>query len=182
MTRPKGAVDQPLLNPVWLPTTNYSPWRPGNPVAIVIHTEAGTQEATAQWFHNPASQVSAHYAVGLDGQLLQFVDLEHQAWANGILEAGNRWQQLGLPGNPNGWTVSIETEDRGDPNQEVTAKQYVGVVSACRLALARYPGIQWLVSHRDISPRSRPACPGARWWASGRMEALCALLGLRGLP
>jgi N-acetyl-anhydromuramyl-L-alanine amidase AmpD len=147
----------------------------------VLHTEAGTQQATATWFSNPGSQVSAHFAVGLDGQLLQFVSLEHQAWANGILEPGNRWVWLSLPGNPNGWTISIETEDLGSGSTEVTQSQFEGVLTAARLSLQRYPGIDYLLAHNDISPRSRAHCPGDRWVASMMFDSLAEILGLKTL-
>jgi N-acetyl-anhydromuramyl-L-alanine amidase AmpD len=141
---------------------------------------AGTLAGTDSWFANPASQVSAHFGVGLDGTIHQYVALENTAWANGILEPGNQWEPLFGTGNPNDRTVSIETEDLGSGATPVTDAQYASVLAVGRLALARFPSITHLVGHNVISPASRVNCPGARWTAS-RFASLARELGLVGV-
>lgn len=136
----------------------------------------GTLAGTDSWFANPASQVSAHYGVGLDGTTHQYVHVEDAAWANGVLEPGDTW-----PGprgvNPNNLTVSIETEDLGNASQPVTDAQFDAVLALGRQLVAAYPSIKWLCRHTTISPRSRPDCPGIRWtWA--RFTPLAEWLGL----
>jgi N-acetylmuramoyl-L-alanine amidase len=160
---------------------NFWPGRPqGSPIAIVIHTEAGTEAGTEAEFDNNSSQVSAHFGVGLTGIDDQFVQLSDAAWANGIRESGNNWDARGLPDvNPNYLTVSIETEDLGNAAQPVTDAQYAAVLADCRLALAKYPGITYLLRHADISPHTRPNCPGDRWLASGRFASLAHDLRLQ---
>jgi hypothetical protein len=166
---------------------NYWPDRPyGPPIALVLHTEAGSEAGTQAWFQNPVAEVSAHFGVGLDGSIDQFVRLGDRAWANGVEETGSRWGEVytgpaGFVRNPNNWTVSIETEDKGDPAQPVTDHQYLGVLAVARLAIGQYPSIGWLLRHADISPLSRPNCPGPRWVQSGRFAQLAADLGLRTL-
>lgn len=151
--------------------------RPGTR-AIVIHTMSGTLAGTDGWFANPASAVSAHFGVGLGGEVHQYVETAMTAWANGILEPGNRWTPtFGNLGNPNSWTVSIETEDRGDPAQPVTDAQYAAVLAVCRELVARFRPTH-LLRHADISPSSRARCPGTRWTDSGRFHALALALGL----
>ena len=49
------------------------------PEAIVVHTTDGSFDAAAAWFEDPESGVSAHYLVGLDGRLAQFVSEEDTA-------------------------------------------------------------------------------------------------------
>lgn len=162
----------------WLPSPNFWKGRPhSGPNTLVIHTMAGSLLATDAWFLNPASQVSAHYGVGLNGDIHAYVRTANTAWSNGILEEGNCWGD-GWPSNPNWWTVSIETEDLGDPNQEVTDEQFAAVRTVARTVIARH-GIYWLAGHNQISPRSRPNCPGERWWASGRMGQLSEETGLQ---
>ena len=171
----------PIPSPVaerW-DSPNCWPGRPyGDPIAIVLHTESGSEEGTREWFLQERSQVSAHFGVALDGHLDQFVALGDRAWHAGILEAGNRWGEI-RPDliNPNHVTVGIETEDRGDPGQPVTDPEYLSTHAACRLAIARYPSIRFLTGHHIISPRSRPKCPGQRW-TSGRIQDLAEDLGL----
>ena len=163
------------------PSPNFWPGRDVPPVALVLHTMGGTLAGTDSWFAQPASQVSAHFGVGLDGTIHQYVDWDCRAWANGILEAGNQWEPLFGAGNPNDRTVSIETEDLGSGATPVTDAQYASVLAVGRLALARFPTLTHLVSHRVISPLSRPNCCGARWTAS-RFATLARELGLVGIP
>lgn len=154
----------------------------GPPIAIVIHTEAGSEAGTAAYFVQNSSQVSAHFGVGLDGRDDEFVQLNDCAWANGIREPGNAWDAHGLPNvNPNYLTVSIETEDQGNNAEPVTDAQYATVLANCRLAMVAYPSIVWLLGHRDISPQSRAHCPGTRWISTGRFAELASELGLNTL-
>lgn len=139
---------------------------------------AGTLAGTDGWFANPQSAVSAHFGVGLGGEIHQYVDAALTAWANGILEPGNLWTPtFGSIGNPNSWTVSLETEDRADPNQPVTDAQYAAVLAVCRDVVARFQPTH-LLRHTDVSPQSRARCPGDRWVGSGRFHALAGALGL----
>jgi N-acetyl-anhydromuramyl-L-alanine amidase AmpD len=137
---------------------------------------AGTLASCDAWFSNPSAQVSSTYGVGLGGELHQYVKLTDTAWANGILEHGNQWP--GPPGvNPNGLSVSIETEDLGSGATAVTDAMYDAVFSACLDAMDQYPTIEYLMDHQVISPQSRPLCAGTRW-RSGRIQQLASELGL----
>lgn len=162
------------------PCHNFTRGRHGLPVvAIVIHTMAGTLTATDSWFDNVDSQVSAHFGVGLGGDIHQYVQLTDTAWANGILEADNQWASLvGNAQNPNYQTVSIETEDSGSGFTPVSDEQYASVLRVCRLALATYPTIKYVMGHNCISPHSRPNCPGTRWW-NRRFDVLARALQLQ---
>ena len=138
----------------------------------------GTLAGTDSWFSQSVSQVSSHYGIGLDGTTHQYVSLEQGAWANGILEPGNKW--FGTPGvSPNKETVSIETEDAGNPQQAVTDAEYASVLAVCRRAMAQYPSIRTLIGHAVISPHSRANCPGDRW--RGRFGRLAMDLGIQGM-
>lgn len=165
-------------------SNNFWPGRPaGPPIAIVLHTEAGSEAGTEATFKINSSQVSAHYGIALSGAGDQFVNLVDRAWANGIREPGNRWDANLLPDiNPNELTVSIETEDGYIKNtrepQPVTQAQFNAVLAVCQYVLRVYPGITWLLRHADISPHSRPGCCGPRWVESGRFHELAGQLGL----
>jgi N-acetylmuramoyl-L-alanine amidase len=161
----------------WIGSPNYQEGRSGQyPIAIVVHTMGGSLASCDSWFNNPASQVSSHYGVGLQGQAHQYVQLTDTAWMNGILEPGNKWP--GPSGvNPNKLSVGIETEDLGSGATAVTDEMYEAVVDLCLVALMQYPDIQYLTDHQVISPQSRPVCAGNRW-RSGRLQDLASELGL----
>jgi N-acetyl-anhydromuramyl-L-alanine amidase AmpD len=165
----------------WYGTPNFWQGRPnGPPVAIVIHTTACRLDVADSWFANPAAMVSAHFAAGLGGELHQYTRLQDRAWANGILEADNRWGLI-YPHplvNPNNVTVSVETEDLGNPNQPVTDDEFDAVILACSVATIMYPSIQVITGHHLISPHSRPNCPGPRW-TKNRIFELADRMSLR---
>lgn len=170
----------PEADVVWIGSPNHYNGRAGWGVcAIVIHTMAGTLSSCDSWFANPASQVSSHYGVGLQGQQHQYVRLADGSWANGILEPGNQWVPIvGNSANPNYQTVTIETEDNGSGATPVTDAQYAGTLAVARLTLQAYPTIKYLMGHNIISPSSRSQCCGNRWWDSGRFDQLAQDLGL----
>ena len=150
-------------------------------VALVLHTVVGTIGSCDSRFTDPASQVSAHYCVGLDGTIHQYVDevIGNGAWANGVLEPGNRWEPLFGSENPNHRTISVETEDNGHPVTEpVTEAQFDAVAALFRTVIQPvWPSITHLVAHCAISPQTR-TCPASRWLDTGRFAELAATLGL----
>jgi LysM repeat protein len=165
----------------WKGSPNYWAGRPhGPPIALVLHTADGALHGVDGEFATPASGLSTHFAVGLDGAIHQYVELGDRAWGNGYLEPGNAWPgSAGL--SPNHLTVSIETEDSGNPRQAVTDAQYRATLEVGRLVLRYYPGIRYLITHRAIAPETRHDDPGPRWIASGRFAALANALGLKAI-
>ena len=166
----------------WLGSPNYWSGRPaGPPIAIVLHTAAGTLPGMDNWFANTDSQSSAHYGVGLGGDVHQYVKLEDRSWCNGSLEADNLWPISGSI-QPNELTVNIETEDLGDSHVPVTDAEYEATVRVGRAILARYPQIKYLITHRALNPTTRANDPGPRWLDSGRFNALAQELKLIPIP
>jgi hypothetical protein len=173
------AYDEPIDNNAfdveWIGSPNYWAGHGGYSVCgIVIHTMAGSLASCDSWFSRSASQVSSHFGIGLNGEQHQYVSLENSSWANGILEDGNKFP-CGR-GSPNWKTITIETEDKGNPRQEVTEAQYAATLAVASWAISRYPSIKYLLEHEDISPRSRPNCAGNRW--APHLGRLAAALGL----
>jgi N-acetyl-anhydromuramyl-L-alanine amidase AmpD len=157
----------------------------GPPIAFVLHTSTGGESGTVSEFLNSSAQLSAHYAANLDGTLDCYIEPTDRAWANGILEPGNYWTAIaeacGVDPvlNPNHVTVACETEDPGQTDGDVPDSQFHAVLFAAREAKLRYPtSLRYLARHADISPQSRPFCPGDRWMASGRFQALAHSVGL----
>jgi phospholipase C len=96
------------------------------PEAIVIHIMEGTLTGTDSWFSNPASAVSAHYGIGTNGEIHQYVDEKDTAWQAGRVNSPS-WKNIKSSGpgafiNPNYYTIGIEHE--GDQNSEWTEAMY----------------------------------------------------------
>lgn len=143
------------------PTLNYLEGRKGQvPTGIVIHTTDGTLVATVRWFADPDSGVSAHYLVGWDGSVYQFVDESDAASHAGRVV--NPTTPLVRDEDPNMYTIGIEFEDRGKPRgHERPAELYRAGARLIRGVAHRW-GIpldrDHLVGHREI--RSDKDCPG----------------------
>lgn len=69
-----------------------------NPRNVIVHTIEGSLTGADSWFRNPASRVSAHFGVGYDGRIIQWVDTNSRAWANA---------------SANSIAISIENEGKG---------------------------------------------------------------------
>ena len=98
----------------FIASPNWSGRGTCGPEAIVLHvTGPGSMGGMDSWFRNPASQVSAHFGIGKDGSLHQYVEVGDAAWHAGIVNRPNlsnpliaRWVAEGV--NPNRCHVGIE--------------------------------------------------------------------------
>ena len=143
-----------------LRTPHLVPGRRGRaPRGIVVHTTVGSFDSAAAWFEDPASGVSAHYLVGLDGRVAQFVD-EHDAARHTL--AVRPTSPLYDGNDPNLYTVGIEFEDGGDPDGAARpGAQYASGAALIRAIAARWSipldGAH-VVGHRELD--SSQSCPG----------------------
>lgn len=71
----------------WRPVPNCTPRGQVAVQGVVLHVMAGTLDGTDSWFHNSAAQASAHFGIGRDGRIFQWVDTADRAWAQ---MSGNR--------------------------------------------------------------------------------------------
>ena len=112
-------------------------------------------------------QVSAHFLVRRDGELIQFVSCEKRAWHAGL----SSWQ--GREGC-NDFSLGIELE--GSDELPFAAVQYRRLRELIQLLRARYP-IEAVVGHSDVSP-GRKTDPGpcfdwSRLASIGEFPGLC---------
>ena len=172
-----------MLSPALrLPTPHRIPERrAGRPTAVVLHTTEGTFDGTAAWFADPASGVSAHYLVGLDGRIAQFVDEEDTARHAGRVRAPT----VAVSEDPNDWTVGIEFEDAGDPDGvERTPAQMASGARLLRAIAHRWDiplDRDHVLEHREIN--ADKGCPGnldaEALIAAARVPRLACLLAVR---
>jgi len=81
---------------------------------VVMHvTGPGSMAGMASWFKNPSSAVSAHFGIGKNGEVHQYVEVGDSAWHAGILNRPDlsnplvaNWVSQGI--NPNRCTIGIE--------------------------------------------------------------------------
>jgi hypothetical protein len=96
---------------VWRgPVPNYTPGGMRSHRGLVLHIQQGSEAGTDSWFHNPSSQVSAHFGNPKSGPLDQWVDTDDRAWAE-------------VAGNPD-W-ISVENE--GNSGNSLTPSQLENV-------------------------------------------------------
>lgn len=85
------------------------------PVALVLHTTLSSMSSTTNHFLNPKSQVSAHFGIDRNGEVVQFVELNKGAWHAGRISNPSSRAKSILPKqvwgslkNPNKSTIGIE--------------------------------------------------------------------------
>ena len=97
-------------------------------------------------------EVSAHYLIRRDGEVIQYVSCDERAWHAGVSSFRGR------PGC-NDFAVGIELE--GTDNQDYTEPQYQQLLRLTLGLMARYPmlNLDAIVGHSDIAP-GRKTDPG----------------------
>lgn len=149
----------------WHPVPNfgYVPARTLDARAFVVHSAEGHGDPPPRFYDG--SSASAHFWNKKDGTLLQLVELNQCAWANGQLnrlDGGSgapaivrHWYQARV--NPNWFTVSMEHE--GVAGEPLTPAQLTNTENVARwleshgLALSA----ENLIQHCDISATSCPS-------------------------
>ncbi len=155
---------------IWQPSPNYQAGREGCiPKWLIIHGTAGP--GAVSWFQNPASQVSAHYVIELDGSITCCVDEDDTAWANGVITDGH--DPWWIPAtNPNYVTISIEhtklSPDNSDGlTQAQQAASFALIADICQrntIAMRPADASGGITSHASIDPVNRARCPGTYPW------------------
>lgn len=133
------------------------------PEAIVIHIMEGSLASTDSWFSTPASQVSAHYGIGRNGEVHQYVNEKDTAWHAGRVNNPS-WGLMkrsfnGLYINPNYYTVGIEHD--GNENTEWTDEMYEASSTLVREIAQRWNiplDRNHVIGHHEIY--SLKTCPG----------------------
>jgi len=138
----------------WIESPNYTPlgWR--NITYIVIHVMDGYIDSAVNWFKNPTSNVSTHYLISQEGDIVQMVREKDIAW-----HAGN-WAY-------NQQSIGIEHEDQGNWNTPnwVPEKLYQTSAALVRSLCEKY-GIPkdraHIIGHTEVPGVVKP-CPGPYW-------------------
>lgn len=143
---------------------NFKKGRDGYlPQAIVLHMTQGSSRSTISWFLNPISEVSAHYLITEDGEIIQFVKEEDTSWHAGVVK-NPKWPGLIKGVNPNLYTIGIETALL-TPTQIPSWRQWTALARLVKEVCERNNipiEARNIVNHNEI--RADKSCPGI--WAS----------------
>ncbi|MCR4441712.1 MAG: N-acetylmuramoyl-L-alanine amidase [Peptococcaceae bacterium] len=130
-------------------------------IAVVDHIMDGTLQGTDAWFNNEKSGgASAHFGVGKNGEIHQYVSLGDVAWHAGNVDEPS-WALLKPDINPNWYTIGIEHEGHpGDvmpePQFQATLALHKWLVEIFNLEVNR----DTIIGHYRIDSVSRANCPG----------------------
>ena len=147
----------------WVPSPNFNERAADTSIDMLVmhYTDMESCEAAVSVLCDPQAQVSSHYAVDLDGSVVQMVDETHRAWHAGA----SRW--CGVDDN-NGRSIGIEIQNLGHTGgyHDFPEVQMAAVIGLSQDILERHEiPARNVVAHSDIAP-GRKQDPGDRFdWA-----------------
>lgn len=154
--RPKAEVSLLVIHNISLPAAQF-----GLPYIDQLFQGCLDTDADPSFIDLQGLQVSAHFLIRRDGELVQYVSCDDRAWHAGVSEFE------GLS-NCNDFAIGIELE--GTDDIPYTEKQYRVLERLTLVLMHEYPMIspQRIVGHCDIAP-GRKTDPGASFdWLSYR--------------
>jgi N-acetyl-anhydromuramyl-L-alanine amidase AmpD len=154
---------------------NYEVGRKGEKVtAVVMHIAAGSMAGVRATFNDPNRFASAHFCIGKDGKIDQYVSIDDTAYGVGMsykdgkwynprgVECKPSWKGMTPPTNPNFYTISVEHE--GHPEDAWTPEMYDANTRLLQWIAKQisitYVAHDTLIGHYEINPVDRPNCPG----------------------
>lgn len=146
------------------PSPNFGERRNGAvPDLVVLHyTGMASCDAALDRLCDPSAEVSAHYLIREDGEVLELVPEEARAWHAGAGSWGGRE-------DVNSHSIGIEIANTGDA--PFTARQMAALEPLLAGVLARWRiAPQRVIAHSDMAP-ARKSDPGPRfdWRALARV-------------
>lgn len=148
--RPHGAtIDLIVIHSISLPPGVY-----GGPEVEQLFTNRLDWDAHPYFNQIRGMEVSSHFFVRRDGEVVQFVDADARAW-----HAGNScWRGRH---NCNDDSVGIELE--GLEGGSFEPPQYTALAALCTQLVQRYP-VRHVAGHEHIAPgRKQDPGPGFDW-------------------
>ncbi|MDG5977509.1 N-acetyl-anhydromuranmyl-L-alanine amidase [Hydrogenophaga taeniospiralis CCUG 15921] len=148
--RPHGAhIDLIVIHSISLPPGVY-----GGPQVEQLFTNQLDWQAHPYFEQIRGMEVSSHFFIRRDGELVQFVDADARAWHAGA----SCWRGRD---NCNDDSIGIELE--GLEGDSFEASQYLTLTRLCASLRARYP-VAYVAGHEHIAPgRKQDPGPGFDW-------------------
>lgn len=163
-----------------VPSKNKSDRGQSIPIAIVNHITAGSLRSVDNWFTSKNNdQASAHFCIGRNGEIHQYVPIEKRAWHAGLVKGASKFATADIVKryatiNPNAYTVGIEHEGYQDNglDGDLTEEQFWASVWLHKYikdyVIQKYNRhIEFtpenVIGHFQVDPRRKPNCPGAKF-------------------
>ena len=116
---------------------------------VVMHVEEGSEKGTVATFYDPTRHASAHYGVGADGGIDQFVQEADTAWHSG--NTGMNRRSIGI--ELEGYTATLSVT----PPQFAAAVELVGeICMRYQIPIDR----QHLIGHSEVPDPFNPTLFG----------------------
>jgi N-acetyl-anhydromuramyl-L-alanine amidase AmpD len=159
--------------------TNKSDRRGMTPEIIVNHIVEGSAEACISWFNDRSNKdSSAHFLVTKKGKVYQFVEIEKNAWSNGLKpedtpKALSNIVKAKKGVNPNWYSISIEHEGTyTEAHGELTPEQLESSLLLHKFIIEYVKDSynytipadrEHIMPHSDIDPVRKPHCCGEKF-------------------
>jgi N-acetyl-anhydromuramyl-L-alanine amidase AmpD len=159
--------------------TNSSDRRGYVPEIIVDHITEGTASSCISWFTSAGNdKSSAHFLVGRDGRVYQFVVIENNAWGNGLAldsipNAKSSVVKSKPSANPNWYSVSIEHEGIHEQTHGELTQAQLNSTTLLHAYIIDYVKDKWgvtipadrnhILGHFEVDPVRKPFCPGEKF-------------------
>jgi N-acetylmuramoyl-L-alanine amidase len=138
------------INPQWISTVNFNLRKPN--FVIIHHTAQDSLQQTVKTFTLTRTQVSAHYIIGDDGEVVQMLNDYLRAWHGGNASWGKN-------SDINSASIGIELDNNGsEPFSEAQINSLLALLS--RLKKEYNIPTQNIIAHSDIAP-TRKSDPSA---------------------
>ncbi len=135
-----------LLVTSYIPTVNFSSRKPN--YVIIHHTAQDSLAQTITTFILERTQVSAHYVVGRDGQVVQMLNDELRAFHAGVSKWGNNYDM-------NSSSIGIELDNNGaEPFSDLQIKSLLILLQKLKTTY-NIPAANF-IGHADIAPKRKP--------------------------
>jgi len=158
--------------------TNFSSRKNVVPDIIVNHISQGSKESCISWFTSVENtRSSAHFLVGKDGSIYQFVNIRDMAWGNGLYlkdigyAISENIKKRNI--NPNRYSISIEHEGVYQKTKgNLTKRQLDSSIYLHRYIIDYvyrnygkniFIDRDHIIGHSEIDPIRKPFCPGEKF-------------------
>lgn len=143
---------------LWRPSPNYNERKTPLDMIIIHYTDMASAQDALERMCDAASEVSAHYLIGKDGQIYQMVKDEMRAWHAGV----SSWEG---ESDINSRSIGIELDNGGETQDypPFPGVQIETLIDLCHSLIAKHNILPTrIIGHSDVAP-GRKKDPGPQF-------------------